>query len=355
VDGLRGLAILGVLVAHGSRTHGSPVPPGLRSLAARAGVGVDLFFVLSGFLITLLLLRERRQGGRVSVGGFYLRRAFRILPAYAAYLLAVLALTRLGAAVLRPADWWGALTWTINWLFHPAWEVGHIWSLCLEEHFYLLWPLLFALGPRWAARFAWGCILLSPLVRLGAWQWFPGALPLESTLTRLDTIAVGCVLAFAVHSPGFRRRVPGAGRGGAWLGVLAVLALAGSLLLSHLSYRFELLLGVSLNAFALAAVLWVCVNRPAGLAGRLLGSRPLVLLGTLSYSLYLWQQVFLNRAHSGWACRWPVNVGLALLAAAASYLVVERPFLRLKEHLRGRKARAPASRPLRSQGDRVTR
>jgi peptidoglycan/LPS O-acetylase OafA/YrhL len=293
---------------------------------------VDVFFVVSGFLITLLLLRERQKTGEVSASGFYRRRCLRILPAYVTFVLVLAALAAVDFVRLRDQDWCGALTYTVNWFDDPSWEVGHIWSLSLEEHFYLLWPLLFLLGPRWAWRFAWICIAAMPLTRLLMWMNWKEAAPVEtSTLTRLDTIAVGCVLAFLAWQPRGRRLGAWAARSTAWLGPVAVLTLITSIACSLCWYRFRLLVGISLNAAAIAVLIWLCITQKEGVLRRLLESRPLVTLGTLSYSVYLWQQLFLNPYSTVWVCRWPLNLTCVFLAATASYLIVERPFLRLKE------------------------
>jgi len=334
LDGLRAVAIVLVLVAHASKTHGFPGSSEVRKVLAEGGLGVELFFVISGFLITLLLLRERQKTGEISTYGFYQRRCLRILPAYFAYLLALAGLTLLGMVDLGRRDWLGALTYTVNWIHHPDWEVGHLWSLSLEEHFYLIWPLLMWLGSRWAFAFAGACILGMPVARLVLWLQWPDGVPVETcTFTRLDTIAVGCLLALVAWQPRWRGLGAWMTRSAAWLAPLAVVVLVSSMGLSLHWYRFRLLFGYSLNGLALAVLVWVCISRPKGLLGRLLEARPLVLLGTLSYGVYLWQQHFLDPRGSGWATHWPLNLVFVFLTAAASYWLIEAPFLRLKERV----------------------
>ncbi len=312
------------------------MPTVLQTALSQCGaVGVNVFFVISGFLITLLLLREDRESGGISPARFYGRRALRILPAYAVYLLSLAALSRAGTVHLTPPDWAGALTYTVNFMKDPSWDIGHIWSLSLEEHFYLLWPLVFWLGPRWARRLAWGCVLLSPVVRIVLWQCCPDSLPLDTaTCTRMDSIAVGCLLAFLAWEPRWRSRLALSGGRAAGLGAAALAALAVSVTLSELSYRFRLLFGFSLDGIAICMLLWVCVNHDRGAVGRLLRWRPLVLLGRMSYGVYLWQQLFLNPEGRGFMYWWPASLGFALLAASVSYVLVERPFLLLKADLR---------------------
>ncbi|HJT76224.1 MAG TPA: acyltransferase [Gemmataceae bacterium] len=335
LDGLRAVSILLVLTAH-SKPAGDPsLPTVLQTALSQGAVGVDVFFVISGFLITLLLLREDRDFGAISPANFYRRRALRILPAYAVYLLTLAVLARIGTIHLGRADWVGALTYTVNFMRHPSWDIGHIWSLSLEEHFYLVWPLVFWLGPRWARRLAWGCLLLMPVVRITLWECCRGAVPIDTaTCTRMDGIAAGCVLAFLAWEPRCRARITLAGRTAGWVGAAALAALAASLTLSEVSYRFRLLFGFSLDALAISALIWVCITHDGGGVGKLLRSRPLVWLGRVSYGVYIWQQLFLNPDGEGWMYWWPASLGFALLAAMASYWLVERPFLRLKASFR---------------------
>jgi peptidoglycan/LPS O-acetylase OafA/YrhL len=326
------VAIVLVLLAHGVKTNGFPLADELRDVLVQGGIGVDLFFVISGFLITLLLLREQKKTGGISIAAFYRRRCLRILPAYSAVLLVLAGLALAGVVSIAAIDWLAALTYTTNWLTEPGWATGHFWSLSLEEHFYLLWPLLFWRGPRWAWSFGLICILGMPVARLLLWTGGINNIPVEtSTLTRLDGIAMGCVLALAVWHPRGRALGAWAARNAAWLAPVALVVLAGSVVLNMRWYRFRLLFGYSLNNLAIALLVWVCVTREQGRLGRVLQSRPLVILGTLSYSLYLWQQLFLDPGSSSWVCRWPVNMILVLATAAASYWLIECPFLRLKE------------------------
>lgn len=152
LDGLRAISILLVLGFHASGTEGFPSSEWLRSLLRHGGVGVDVFFVISGFLITLLLFREQDRTGRISLCKFYIRRSLRILPAMFAYLAFVALLQAMGIASLSTIDWVVALTYTANFhgtFSHSAQPIEHLWSLSVEEHFYLIWPpILVLLGTK---------------------------------------------------------------------------------------------------------------------------------------------------------------------------------------------------------------
>ena len=188
LDGLRAVSISMVIVGHASLAwHG-------HGLGRLGGIGVDLFFVISGFLITLLLLRERRRNGSISLRAFYVRRCWRILPAYLVFLGALFVLSVFGVVDLTERDWAGALTYTVNFRPGTSWVMGHLWSLSVEEHFYLLWPvLLLLLGPARACALAALYVVTAPVVRLLIWRLGCRALDVDyCTPARMDTIAVGC-------------------------------------------------------------------------------------------------------------------------------------------------------------------
>jgi peptidoglycan/LPS O-acetylase OafA/YrhL len=334
LDGLRALSIVLVLAAHAGLTIVPDRTGPFAWVPTLGGLGVDTFFVISGFLITLLLVRERERYGTVSLRAFYIRRGFRILPAYVVFLAGLGLLSAAGTAVLTGRDWFGALTYTVNFLPHTSWPVGHIWSLSVEEHFYLLWPLvLWLLPPRQAGVLAGVCVVGAPLVRLAITRLAPGTLDVDyCTPARLDTIAVGCLLALIAADPAGRRLLPRlSGRRAA----VAAVLLAGAVLVSRFvlarSATYQLLFHRTAVAACLAGIVWAGVSCPRGPLGRILDAAPLVWLGRLSYSVYLWQQPFINPRSDAWVCQWPVNLVLALAVALASYYLVERPFLRLRE------------------------
>jgi peptidoglycan/LPS O-acetylase OafA/YrhL len=330
LDGLRGICILLVLWAHLDGTAGFPKVPWGRLVPSLGDFGVRVFFVISGYLITRLLIDERERTGTVSLRGFYTRRVYRIFPAFYVFIGVVAALVAAGELVLLPGDLLHALTFTTN--NHPvrAWYLGHLWSLSVEEQFYLIWPaLMLAAGGRRSLGVAVAVMLLGPVARTLVWRLWPGARAGvgESFPTICDAIAAGCVLA------GFRRRL------GEHAGYLRALRspLAALLpflaLLVHQAWdhpRVYLPLGHSVVDVALALYVDRVVRFPHAADARLLNTAPLEYIGKLSYSLYLWQQLFLDRYATSPLCAFPLNVALAGAAAVASYYGVERTFLRLR-------------------------
>jgi peptidoglycan/LPS O-acetylase OafA/YrhL len=349
LDGWRAVAILGVMIYHGTTALFYPTGPypsyhALRVIQTGAK-GVDIFFAISGFLICTRLLQEQRDTGRINLQGFYIRRVFRILPPYFVY-LGVLALVAVpGALWVEVREWWGCALFIRNYLVpveSHGWYTGHFWSLAVEEHFYLLWPLLLAgCGSRRARPLA---VLLAVLVP--AWclldshlRWTP-ALGDGSTRTdmRIDGLFWGCWAALLVDVPAYKAWLTRRLTTWAWLGVVAVLlGLA----------RYRPALETHWESLLLPALLLGTVLHPAGLAGRVLEWAPVRWVGRLSYSLYIWQQLFLLGSWRvtrpfplGPLQELPLSVAATFACAVASYYLVERPLLRLGQRL----ARAAAER-----------
>jgi peptidoglycan/LPS O-acetylase OafA/YrhL len=342
LDGMRAISILLVVAAHAAGTRGFPQFPFLGVIAREGGVGVEVFFVISGFLITTLMLREVARTGGVHIGGFYYRRVLRILPAYACLLAVVAALQLLGAVQVAGRDWLAALTYTMNFLPVRGKELGHVWSLSIEEHFYLIWPLLMAFaGEKVGRRAAAACLVLCPAIRWAVMLAFPAYSPMTSewTFTRIDTIAAGCLLALLAWDPAWRK----------WLDrlvadnrvvALVFAVLVGSVFIRGVSGKLGVGVGYSTAAVSIGLLLWAALRRADSLPGRVLNWGPVRAVGLLSYSLYLWQQLFLQRPGSDFTCVFPLNVGLAFLTAYLSYRLIETPIAALKT-----KALAPAPAP----------
>lgn len=341
LDGLRAVAILLVLMVRSVQTAGFPEWPLLREAAHHGYIGVDLFFVVSGFLITTLLAREWERHGGVNLKRFYLRRFLRIMPAYCGLLITIAICQGLGKFQIAAGDWIGALTYTTNFLNHPSSELGHTWSLSIEEHFYLLWPfVLFFGGVAGGWRVAIGCIVGCWLARCGIAVGLPRLVSATEvsyyasmaelwTFTRLDTISMGCLLALACRSASGR----------VWLDRLCrppllciyFLVLCTSLKLDT-STKYHLCVAYSLNAACLALLMWGLI-RSEGLARRILSNRVLTTIGLGSYSIYLWHRFFIDPRQTAWMHLFPQNVFLVLAAALVSYWLIERPFNRLKDRV----------------------
>jgi peptidoglycan/LPS O-acetylase OafA/YrhL len=341
LDGLRAISILCVLLAHA--THGFT---GVHVFGRMALFGVRVFFVISGFLITSLLLKEEAKTGTISLRFFYLRRTLRIFPPFYVFIGVAVLGAYLGWFELQHHDVLAAMTYLTNYHHHRAWTLGHAWSLSVEEQFYLLWPFLVKwLRSERASRIALAAVIIGPFLRFGLLLFAPELRPGigETFPTVADSIATGCVLACyrgrIARSPrllAFLR-----GRAFWWVPAIAVLAAQAP------SAKLDALIWQSVCNIGIAALIWRVVDNPGDWAGRFLNARPVVFVGMLSYSLYLWQQPFFNRDSALGVARFPLNVVVTVLLALTSYYVVERPALRFRTWIerRVRAARAAVAPP----------
>jgi peptidoglycan/LPS O-acetylase OafA/YrhL len=335
LDGLRACSILLVSISHFvPMVDDGPIAAASRKLGEP---GVTVFFVISGYLITSLLLREAERSGTISLYAFYRRRLLRITPAYVLFLAAVAVFAALGWTRVGPGVWPYLLTYTFNLV--PGLDtatVGLVWSLCVEEHFYLLWPAtLLLLGGRRAVSVLVGTVFFAAVLRFVLPHHAPTLDVDLFTLTRLDTVAVGCLLAFV---EGRTTRA----RGWPWA-LLGTAVFFLSIYLFSRSGKYVLGPKYLVEAGAIALVTHALVKRPDDPVTRFLDLAPMRLVGRLSYSLYLAQPV-LNAFEALTLTPW---VRPLLLAgyAAFSYNVVEKPFLALKDRLE-RRDRERAGRPV---------
>ncbi len=342
LDGLRGLAVLGVLLFHGDLLRGG-------------FLGVDLFFVLSGYLITALLLVESDGRGRIDLGAFWLRRARRLLPAVFALLAVVAAYLRFVADPIQWAairdDGVATLLYVANW--HTIASGGaygadiagrspleHTWSLAIEEQFYVVWPVVVVLllrvrrSPRvvLAASALVAGVGTALLVGLSFTDVSRNSLYL-GTHTRVAAIGFGALVA---SWEAVRRDRPLSADGRSVLSTAATVAALGVLagwvtlgLDDDLLYRG----GLTACGIGVALVIWSVVQPGSTVLGRVLSLAPLRGLGFVSYGLYLWHWpifLFLDQDRTG-LDGWPlfgVRVVASVAAAVVSYEVLEQPIRR---------------------------
>jgi peptidoglycan/LPS O-acetylase OafA/YrhL len=335
LDGLRAVSVFLVLASHmnGVLAQKLPFIPSWLYVFWGA-LGVQTFFVISGFLITHLLLGELNKSGTVNLKRFYFRRALRIFPPFYVYLAVALSLTLAGffPGELRAFVVAGTYTW--NYLGTGSGLVEHTWSLSLEEQFYLLWPAaLVFLGMRKSVKLAVCLILLSPVSRIITYYVAPHQRALLAAMlhTGVDSIMFGCLLAMLWRNPRFNQLVQPLVRG--WVAAFAAaftLILGPVFLQARFGGSYTLVFGLTLNALCLSQILLYVVRTPHSRVGRLLNTPVLRHLGVISYSLYLWQQPF-TRANSVPAAPW--NLLAILVCAEMSYWLIERPSFWLRDRL----------------------
>lgn len=323
LDGLRGIAILLVIASH----FGVPFMP------AGGWVGVEVFFVLSGFLITGVLVAELERTGGIRLGVFYVRRFRRLAPALLVMVATVAAADALVTHGHKEIPALAAATYWSNWLRIAGVDLEtlhHTWSLGVEEQFYLVWPVL--LGIAWLLRGRRGALRLAVAIAAAALVWRVGlwlstgdlVRTFEGTDVRADALMAGAALALV----GARARTFPRGTMAAGLGVL--------LLVSTLrpGVTDGTLMQVVGMPAVIAVTLLLIVARSAAL-----GWRPLAAVGRLSYSLYLWHYPVMYAASGlfGETPWWTIPLSVAL--AGLSYRFVEQPF-----RVRASVAAAPAGR-----------
>lgn len=330
IDGMRGVAILLVLIAHLDMNAGVGIDR-IEWIERLGDLGVKIFFVLSGFLITSLLVTEQRRTGRIAIVRFIIRRSLRIFPPAYLYIFSITLAAAAGWLESRPADALAALTYTMNFNVAPGWWLGHTWSLSVEEQFYLVWPLALVLArPRSPAYMAGAILIAAPIARGVIITSFPDLSEGidRAFMTAVDGFAAGGLLAI------LRDRLERRERYLQWLGawwVPGLWLLAGSVnQLEHHPLSFFVLLQ-PIVYLLLAVGLHRALVVPNDWPGRLLNWQPLIWLGSVSYSLYLWQQPFLAPEGSNPVQAFPLNLVIAIALAWASSRFVERPCLRLRD------------------------
>jgi peptidoglycan/LPS O-acetylase OafA/YrhL len=339
LDGIRALSIVLVLLGHLSGTKGFPnVDLGIGDYAH---LGVVVFFVISGFLITGLLLSEHAKNGRISLRLFYARRALRLFPASYAYIACVFLLWIAGLVRFETRNFWYAITYTVNYLPGAGWEIGHLWSLSVEEQFYFLWPsALIVFGPRRVSRIAGAMILLGPVARAAVGFFLRGTVwrDLNYFPVVADSLAMGCLLAgirpwLETQKWYLRLFRP------AWS---AAILISIPLINRYMDHTAVWIVGTSVIGAGIAVLIHRSVWCSGDWVGKILNAKPIAFVGVLSYSLYLWQQLFLNRNSTAWVNAFPQNLMFAVAAALASYFFLEKTMLRLRHKLRPASALAVA-------------
>ncbi len=327
LDGLRTISI--VLVVAGHLFH----VLGFGNFGNLGNLGVRVFFVISGFLITGILIKEIEKTATVNLLKFYFRRTLRIFPPYYFYLFVMLLAALFGVAAIPLKSLFYASVYATNY-FNPAdWNLGHTWSLAVEEQFYLIFPgVLLILGLRKTKLFLLFLVAVSPLIRIAEFEFF-GVEPIwviKGFHANLDALGIGCLLALfytRLHQTSLYRN---------FLASKIVVVLPFAILFFNFQSEHPLLfLGVSFSMMNLLIALcidWSVTNYET-IFGKFLNSAPMTVLGTMSYSIYLWQQPFFNPDNPSILTRTPLNfIGLAVMTII-SYYFVEKYSLKMRQKL----------------------
>ncbi|MDZ8055063.1 MAG: acyltransferase family protein [Aulosira sp. ZfuVER01] len=339
-DGLRAIAIFLVLLDHAKNTIQSKSD--IWNLAsifiANSSLGVRLFFVLSGYLITIILLKETNESGSIDLKRFYVRRAIRLFPSLYCFILVVFILNLTVNLNITLEQFIAAATFTWNYLgpFHNGlftgnWFFGHLWTLSLEEQFYLLWPLLLLLGINKSRKLSLVLILSMPIIRVASYFLFPSIKGYLNMMlhTSIDSIMVGCLMAILTQFSSSNQRIYKLK--GFSIVILLIWPLFITPILDHLIRGYLISIGLTIDAIILGILIaWLHAN-PLSYANRLLSIPFLVYVGKISYSLYIWQQLFLTNENATISGIFPYNLGFSFLAGMASYYLIEKPCLKFKD------------------------
>lgn len=306
LDGWRGVAILLVLADHFQHTLWGGW------LVCSGQHGVTIFFVLSGFLITTKFLEAP-----INLKRFYIRRVFRLMPAAWAYLAFVLLCD---VAFQTHYVTWSRIVSCVfffrNYVsFAPQGATNHFWSLCVEEQFYLVWPVtLLLLGVKRSRWIALAGIMGCGFWRYTHWGTYNHGFADFATEVRADALLVGCLMAILMKEDGIRSLIR---RSAKYWAVPAILALAYYILF----YRW---LPPLMEDICIAALIGAGVEHPGHTISRWLNVWPLAPLGVMSYSIYVWQQFFFDIRRGPVST--PLMMALMPVFALVSYHFIETPF-----------------------------
>jgi peptidoglycan/LPS O-acetylase OafA/YrhL len=342
LDGLRAVSIGLVMAFHivGMTAFGG-------AFSNLGNLGVRVFFVISGFLITGLLLQEQDRTGTIALGRFYARRTLRIFPAFYVFLAAVGICAAAGWIALHKFELLQAAVYIMNYFpgVQQSRYVKHLWSLSVEEQFYLLWPSILAFaGRRRGLLIAASFILIAPLLRLTYWFFVP---QLHDVMDRrfetvADALATGCVLAGAQSWLSLKTRYNQFLRSAVFYFVPLLVFFDSIYLSPHPRATYGI--GITILNIGIALCIDRWVRYPEGLTAAVLNSAPLRAIGVLSYSIYLWQQPFLDSEGDAPFASLSLNLLAVAACSLASFYLVEQPFQRLRSRLSPRSVGQPVRR-----------
>lgn len=331
LDGLRAIAVSGVIITH---VNPERLPGGQ--------LGVDLFFTLSGYLITGILLSEHRRFGSISLKSFYIRRFLRLAPALLVFAAAATAVSLYQSDRTAWAQLLAALTYTMNFVvalgaFSEGSYVGHTWSLAVEEQFYLVWPLALTVilmrRPNWLLPITTGAVAAGLLITLAFQR---GGMDIRTIYflptTRIAPLLVGALGAMVHHygAPAWRVRVTSQ----PLLALGALLAMGAWMFHNTWSDPWTWRAGLAVFAALTVLVILHVSETPDSPVTKALSSRPVVWIGQRSYGIYLWHPVGLWVLAARFPSQWMqlgVTVAASFALAELSWRFVEKPALRYKE------------------------
>lgn len=345
-DGIRAIAIILVVLGHAKNTIHvqSGFSQYLIELIANSSLGVRLFFVLSGYLITMLLLKEIQTNKTINIKSFHQKRAIRIFPVCYSFIVSIFILNSICNWNISLENFVSAATFTWNYqgLWNNApwgagnWFLGHLWTLSLEAQFYLIWPIFLGILGVYRSRNCALCIMiLLPFIRVVSYFLFPSQRGLLGMMfhTAIDSIMVGCYIAIInnyKHNYFKKELINFVKQKNIFIFLLFIWIFLISPTLGYLVRGFGISFGITIDAIASGLLIAWLHNNPSTVISKFLSNAILVYIGKISYSLYLWQQLFLTDLNTTFLGQFPLNIAFSFLAAVISYHLIEKPCLKLK-------------------------
>lgn len=331
LDGFRAISILLVVFSHFRFLEG--FPPNLYAFAKQCDVGVNVFFVISGYLITTLLVKEYQKDNTISFKNFFIKRAFRILPVFFLYILFICCWNAFIDLKISAANFLHAITFTTNFDYDKNWFFGHFWTLSVEEQFYLFWPLVFILFKKNIKTTVLVLIAYSFVVRVIVYKFqLDRTLFLHPFFSVSDSILVGALTAILYQeTPKLFTTIAFKNY------YLQTLALILIVLFVYTSAHgklgvISLPFGNTIIAISIMYLILSYTQQQSNLIFRFLNHKTVVHIGVLSYSIYIWQEFFF-RKEALFFNIFPLNMVIIYVISLASYYLWEKPSISLRSKL----------------------
>lgn len=299
-------------------------------------LGVTIFFVLSGFLITHLLIKEKDKTQTISLTNFYLRRVLRIFPVYYCLLFVYFLLQLAGILKFSIHQWFTSLTYTKDFAFRN-WEDSHLWSLAVEEQFYLAWPLVFkyALKNK-KVLISFIIVAACPLIRLLGYLFQKTEFLKFSLFANIDSLMIGCLAA--IYLPLIVNIMRNYSQNAIRILATATIIFVWYLELHKIVDPLVVPLGRTITGLCASLLIVSLGFFQGGIGYALLNTKLFNYIGILSYSIYIWQQIFFSSKLIPLSML-PYNFLFIIITAVISYHLIERPVLNLKSRFTVRRSK----------------
>ena len=345
LDGIRGYAILLVIIGHGTKSI--PNDSYWKRVFVFLGneyLGVEIFFVLSGFLITKLLLNEYNKNGSIEIKKFFIKRILRIFPVFYLYVLVIYILKSLGLLVIQTSIFAIAIFYLFNYrpLFpieytNDEWYLMHLWSLSMEEQFYIIWPFLIAFFSfKKMPTVVTVLLVLFPFFRLASYYLLPDFRGNMNYMfhTAGDCILYGCLGALLLNFNFVyvKKFLVVFEKINIYIAAFVILFILSPMLqTTWLPTKSGFITHVIDPLCIICLIIWLIESKNK--LWKLFNNKFIVTLGMYSYSIYIWQQLFLTKQNTTFTGMFPFNYIFTFILAWVSYNLVEKQFLKLKSRL----------------------